>query len=52
VPGRAFFKGECFNQVQALLLDQMAERLLHFSVQGVGPFMGVIAVSRLVDEGF
>ena len=37
---------------QALLLDQMAERLLHFGVQGVGQFMGVIAVRRLVDEGF
>jgi hypothetical protein len=29
----------------------MAERLLHFGVQGVGQFMGVIAVGRLVDEG-
>jgi len=37
---------------QALLLDEMAERLLHFGVQGVGQFMGVIAVRRLVDEGF
>jgi len=37
---------------QALLLDQMAERLLHFGVQGIGQFMGVIAVGRLVDEGF
>src|ERR1700723_716510 len=32
-------------------LDQMAERLLHFGVQGIGQFMGVIAVGRLVDEG-
>ena len=37
---------------QALLLNQMAERLLHFGVQGIGQFMGVIAVGRLVDEGF
>jgi hypothetical protein len=37
---------------QALLLDQMAERLLHFGVQGIGQFMGVIAVGRLMDEGF
>ena len=37
---------------QALLLGQMAERLLHFGVQGVGQFMGVIAVGGLVDEGF
>src|SRR6266481_9773814 len=37
---------------QALLLDQMAERLLHFGVQGVGQFMGVISVRSLVDEGF
>jgi hypothetical protein len=37
---------------QALLLDQMAERLLHFGVQGIGQFMGVIAVRRLVDEDF
>ena len=37
---------------QALSLDQMAERLLHFGVQSIGQFMGVIAVGRLVDESF
>jgi hypothetical protein len=37
---------------QALLLDQMPERLLHFGVQGIGQFIGIIAVKRLVDEGF
>ena len=37
---------------QALLLNQMAERLLHLGVQGIGQFIGVIAVGRLVDEGF
>ena len=37
---------------QALLLGQMAERLLHFGVQGIGQFLGVIAVGRLVDESF
>jgi hypothetical protein len=40
------------HSCQALLRDQMAERLLHFGVQGVGQFMSVIAVRRLVDEGF
>jgi hypothetical protein len=30
----------------------MAERLLYFGVHGIGQFLGVIAVGRLVDEGF
>jgi hypothetical protein len=43
--GKSVLQRRVLNQVQALLLDQMAERLLHFSVQGVGQFMGVIAVA-------
>ncbi len=40
------------HSCQALLLDQMAKGLLHFRVQGVGQFLGIVALGRLVHENF
>jgi len=37
---------------QALLRDQLPERLLHFGVQVIGQLMGIIALRRLVHENF
>ncbi len=37
---------------QTLLLNKMAQRLLHFGVQVIGQLVGVVAVGRLVDESF
>jgi|HubBroStandDraft_6_1064221.scaffolds.fasta_scaffold1546112_2 hypothetical protein len=41
-----------FDSCQALLLDQMAERLLDFGVQVTGQLLSVVALGRLVDEDF
>ena len=41
-----------FGSAQAVLLDQMPERLLNLGVQGVGQLRGVVAVGGLVHEGF
>jgi hypothetical protein len=41
-----------FGSAQAMLLDQMPERLLNLGVQGVGQLRGVVAVGGAVHEGF
>jgi hypothetical protein len=39
------------DSAQSLLLDEMAQRLLNFSVQDIGKFMGVVAIGGLLHEG-
>jgi len=39
-----------FDSCQALLLNEMTQRLLHFGVQVIGQLLGVVAMGRLVDE--
>lgn len=41
-----------FRSAQALLLNQMAQRLLHFGVENVGELRSVVAVGRGLDESF
>ena len=40
-----------FNPAEPLLLDQMAQRLLHSGVEFISQFMSVVAIGRAVDEG-
>ena len=40
------------HSCQALLLDEMTERLLHFGVQVISQLMSIVALGRLVHENF